>query len=120
MPRWSPDGKKIAFASYGDGRIWIVGSDGGVPQAITDKSGGPVKGICWSPDGENIFFVKWVKKKDIIYSVSSQGGELRKISEGFSGLDISPDGKKIVYSKIVKKLNQYWLLENFLPERKKD
>src|SRR6188474_3371960 len=52
-PRWSPDGKKIAFTT--GGQIWIMDSDGDDKKQITKIStgaGGPV----WSPDGNWIAF----------------------------------------------------------------
>jgi len=119
LPRWSLDGKRIACSSY-DGRIWIVSSEGGEPQPITDKKEGFVRGISWSQDGEKIFFAKVEKQKTHIYSVSSQGGEIRNMNIEGEDMDYSPDGKKIVYTKILKQINQFWLLENFLPEKKKD
>ncbi|MFC2160824.1 hypothetical protein ACFLRX_04150 [Acidobacteriota bacterium] len=125
-PHWSPDGQRIAF-SDDTGRIWIADSEGGDPQAITEaikeKSSGTIWGAMvfgWSPDGENVFFWRREGKgKRGYYSVPSQGGELKKINIEDAG-DVSPDGNKIVYRKTMKLINQYWLLENFLPEKKKD
>jgi len=104
-PRWSPDGKKIASAGF-DGRIWIVDSKGGEPQAITEKSGSVVWGVSWSLDGKNIIFSRREGKKWVCYFVPSQGGELQKLN--------------IEAYKIMKGINQYWLLENFLPEKNKN
>jgi dipeptidyl aminopeptidase/acylaminoacyl peptidase len=56
-PRWSPDGKKIAFTT--GGQIWIMDSDGDDKKQITKIStgaGGPV----WSPDGNWLAFVSEV------------------------------------------------------------
>ncbi len=52
-PRWSPDGKRIAYMS--GGQIWTMKPDGGDKEKITNIStgaGGPV----WSPDGQWIAF----------------------------------------------------------------
>jgi dipeptidyl aminopeptidase/acylaminoacyl peptidase len=52
-PRWSPDGKKIAFVT--GSQIWVMDSDGDDKQQVTKIStgaGGPV----WSPDGKWIAF----------------------------------------------------------------
>jgi dipeptidyl aminopeptidase/acylaminoacyl peptidase len=52
-PRWSPDGRRIAFVNAG--QIWTMKPDGGDREQVTKIStgaGGPV----WSPDGKWIAF----------------------------------------------------------------
>src|SRR2546423_1858357 len=52
-PRWSPDGRRIAFVF--DGQIWTMRPDGADREQVTRIStgaGGPV----WSPDGRWIAF----------------------------------------------------------------
>ena len=52
-PRWSPDGKKIAFVT--GSQIWVMDNDGSDKKQVTKIStgaGGPV----WSPDGNWIAF----------------------------------------------------------------
>ena len=56
-PRWSPDGKKIAFTT--GSQIWVMDNDGDDKKQITRIStgaGGPV----WSPDGNWLAFVSEV------------------------------------------------------------
>ena len=66
MPVWSPDGSFIAFVA-GSFRIAVVSTDGGVPTTVFDKyrnheyqgyylTSGPIRDICFSSNGEEIFF----------------------------------------------------------------
>ncbi len=53
-PRWSPDGKKLAFIT--GGQVWIMDSDdGGDKEQITKISTGAAAPV-WSPDGKWIAF----------------------------------------------------------------
>ncbi|MBI4277424.1 MAG: PD40 domain-containing protein [Armatimonadetes bacterium] len=51
-PRWSPDGRLLAFVSdrSGEKHVWVIPADGGEAQRVTD--GPPVAAApAWSPDG---------------------------------------------------------------------
>jgi dipeptidyl aminopeptidase/acylaminoacyl peptidase len=56
-PRWSPDGKTIAFVSHrsGSNQIWLLPIDGGEPRQLT-KLPIDVAGPIWSPKGDKIAF----------------------------------------------------------------
>ena len=52
-PRWSPDGKKIAFTT--GSQVWVMDSDGDHKEQVTKISTGAAAPI-WSPDGKWIAF----------------------------------------------------------------
>lgn len=53
-PRWSPDGRHIAFVT--GGQVWVMESDGDDPKQVTRISSGAGNPV-WSPDGRWIAFV---------------------------------------------------------------
>jgi dipeptidyl aminopeptidase/acylaminoacyl peptidase len=60
-PRWSPDGKKIAFLSSRTGmpQIYLMSSQGGNASPLTSLSTG-ADNEKWSPDGRSIAFTSLV------------------------------------------------------------
>ena len=55
QPRWSPDGKKIAFQGITPGQPWkmyLISSDGGQPEEVMTGIGD----VGWSPDGTSLIF----------------------------------------------------------------
>lgn len=56
-PRWSPDGKRIAYVTAG--QIWVMDPDGDDPDQITNISTGAGNPV-WSPDGRWIAFASEV------------------------------------------------------------
>ncbi len=66
-PRWSPDGKQLAFLSErprpgktdgdeGKRQVWITRPDGGEPRLLT-RSAGSVSRFEWSRDGKTIAYL---------------------------------------------------------------
>src|SRR5688500_4023290 len=59
-PRWSPDGKFIAFTTRRDpdtaNQIYLLSVDGGEARRLTSHPTAPGN-INWAPDGKSIYFV---------------------------------------------------------------
>jgi WD40 repeat protein len=59
LPRWSPDGKRIAFFEAWDDKPWrvfVISADGGTPQELLPESSMSQADPNWSPDGGRILF----------------------------------------------------------------
>ena len=57
QPRFSPDGKWIAFTGEYDGGkdVYVMPAEGGAPRRLTfDPFGAEM--VAWNPDGKNILF----------------------------------------------------------------
>ena len=54
QPRFSPDGKRIAFTSdrAGGDNIWVIERDGSRPRQVTKESFRLLNSPAWSPDGQ--------------------------------------------------------------------
>ncbi len=60
-PRWSPDGRYLAFLSSRDddndvSQVWLLPRSGGEAEKLTDEKGG-VEDYDWSPDGKRLVLV---------------------------------------------------------------
>ncbi|MEI4505716.1 S9 family peptidase [Sphingopyxis sp. CCNWLW253] len=61
-PRWSPDGKRLAFASTegGSAQLWVRWMNGGEAVRLTGLPTSP-SSLAWSPDGRSIAYTMLVK-----------------------------------------------------------
>lgn len=80
-PRYSPDGKKIAFASdrTGGTEVWVCDSEGRDQVQLT-KFGGHAGAPRWSPDGSQIVLDARPEGSSDIYVVRADGGSLRRLT----------------------------------------
>lgn len=60
QPRYSPDGKEIAFLSDRDGaeNLWVMKADGTKPRKLSDEKHAEFASPSWTPDGQFIVVSK--------------------------------------------------------------
>ena len=66
LPRWSPDGSRIAYISAVWGKPWkifVVSAQGGTPQEIIGENRNEVD-VDWSPDGNQLVFGRISQEAD--------------------------------------------------------
>ena len=109
-PRFSPDGKSIAFsAEYaGNMDVYVVPAEGGEPHRLTWHPG-PDSVQGWTPDGRSIVFASsratWAPSgAPRFWTVPAAGGieEPMALPRAYQG-KISPDGTRIAY-----RMNNSW------------
>jgi Tol biopolymer transport system component/DNA-binding winged helix-turn-helix (wHTH) protein len=103
MPRFSPDGRRIAFISCRVGSstdVWIVDAGGGEARPVTL---GPGAGLPdWFPDGERIAFFTRREGKPGIWAINLQDHAQRllfALEDGMWPTRLSPDGKLLAYTR---------------------
>lgn len=68
-PRWSPDGKSLAFVSTREqgAQVWVAAATGGEARRVTSLADGVVEAL-WLPDGNGLLVVsdvKWPAEQEI-------------------------------------------------------
>jgi Tol biopolymer transport system component len=101
--RFSPDGSRIAFASFrsGEPEMWVANRDGSGLRQITSLGAPELVVGAWSPDGQRIAFDAAIAGNSDIYVVGVDGGHLRRLTSEASidaTLSWSGDGRWVYFS----------------------
>jgi Tol biopolymer transport system component/DNA-binding winged helix-turn-helix (wHTH) protein len=98
-PRWSPDGKQIAFNAdlpETTRNVYVISSDSGTPQRILPSEQSQMD-VNWSPDGKSLVFGTLFVQNAPIYTFDLQSRSVSTLagSNGLFSPRWSPDGKYI-------------------------
>jgi Tol biopolymer transport system component/imidazolonepropionase-like amidohydrolase len=114
QPRFSPDGRHIAYTSDRDGmdNLWIMNADGSEPRQVTKERERQLNSPIWTPDGQYL-----IGRKHFRNTRSLGAGEMWLYHiDGGSGLqmttrrnweqnagepNLSPDGRYLYFSEDV-------------------
>ena len=103
-PRWSNDGRKIAFSSTrgqkGNLDIFVMDADGSNPVRLTDHPAAE-QGPVWASDGLSLFFTGERDGRGEIYRVWLSDKKVDRVTSGIDRAIMpaaSPDGRYLAYA----------------------
>jgi dipeptidyl aminopeptidase/acylaminoacyl peptidase len=112
-PRFSPDGKKLAYRAQSRPgfeadrwQLMVVDCDAsggfkGKPRSVSADFDGSPEVPVWSADGKSLFFTADAEARQPIFQIALEGGPAKKIAEGGSNssLSLSKDGKVLAFTQ---------------------
>lgn len=117
QPRFSPDGRSLAFISdsTGSDNVWIAEADGAQPRPLTSMPRSTMMSPSWSPDGRAIFVTVIDGRQAGIVRVDVVNGKTEKLvangngaasplvsspAPGPFGPEPSADGQSLYYTSV--------------------
>ncbi len=106
FPKFSPDGRRIAFSGNYDGNtdVYVVGAQGGQPRRLTHHSASDLV-VEWYPDGQHVLYrsgmVSASGRFNRFFKQPLTGGLPQTLPLPYAELgSFSPDGSQIVFQFI--------------------
>ena len=109
LPAWSPDARRIAFASSRDSKadsstvdIYVMNADGSNVRRLTTLDSYAIPRLGWSPDGRTVVFAATSTMTTVdVFVVRVEDRQLTRLTfDGNSAMPAwSPDGNLIVFAK---------------------
>jgi tricorn protease len=124
FPRFSPDGKAIAFTGQYDGNteVYLIPAEGGIPKRLTytatlgrddvsDRMGPNNIVIGWKNDRQILFRsrrTEWNDFRGQLYLASADGGPIEELPLPRGGFgSFSPDGRQFVYNRVFREFRTW-------------
>ncbi len=125
FPRFSPDGKRIAFTGQYDGNteVFVIPSEGGIPKRLTytatlgrddigDRMGPNNIVMGWTPDGKYIVYrsrrYSYNSFVGELFMVPVEGGLSKELPLSKGGFcSFSPDGKKMAFNWVFREFRTW-------------
>ena len=111
--RVSPDGQTLAFVTLvgGSSQVAVMKPSSGDWTILTHRRAGSIYKVCWSRDGNKLFFDRVSDVALGIFTIPPLGGEERLILEDAQGPEPLPDGSMLVVKRDVSRnfqLHRFW------------
>lgn len=131
MPRFSPDGRLLAFSGEYDGvrEVYVMPVEGGIPRRLTYMEDN-AEPLDWSPDGKQILFrARSIPVSWRLFTVPVEGGFPRRLPIEFASHACFTGPNRIVFTRFQRsdmawfgydggRVNQIWLGDSIFDEPK--
>jgi len=107
-PRFSPDGRQVAFVSTGNqpepiglGDVYVVDAAGGTPRRLADTPDRSASLLSWSADGRSVYVTESIRTQRHLMALPVAGGPPRQVTQGtgvFGGVVLSANKLHLAFT----------------------